>query len=50
MSSSGKASPHLVNKSVMTKMYLLACEDVGRGPNMFHDNFSKGHIAAIVAT
>ena len=42
MSLSGKASIHLVHKSVMTRMYLLPCEDMGRGYIMSHDNFLKG--------
>ena len=48
VSLSGKASTHLVNKSVMTRIYLLPCEDMGRGPIMSHDNFSKGRDAVIV--
>ena len=32
----------------MTRMYLLPCEDVGSGPIVSHDNFSKGRTAAIV--
>ena len=43
----GKASTHLVSKSVVTRIYLLPCKDVGRGPIMSHD-FSKGHAGIIV--
>jgi len=48
MSLSGKASTHLENKSVITRIYLLSCEDVGKGPIMSHDNLSKRQDAVIV--
>ena len=38
----GNASTHLVNKSVITRMYLFPCEEVGRGPIISQDSFSKG--------
>ena len=48
VSRSGNASTHLINRSVITNIYLLPVDDVGRGPIMSQDNLSKGRVASIV--
>ena len=48
MSFKGNASTYLVNGSVITKRYLFPSEEVGRGPIISQDSFSKGLDAVIV--
>ena len=45
---SGNTSTHLVNRSVITNIYLLPVDDVGSGPVISQDNLSKGRVASIV--
>ena len=47
---SGNTSTHLVNRSVITNIYLLPVDDVGSGPVISQDNLSKGHVASIVSS
>ena len=44
----GKASTHLVNRSVITRIYLFPREEVGRGPMMSQDSLSKSLDEVIV--